>query len=126
MHMLTHNHTTTPTQTNQQSQQKKNGTAAFKTLDSVIQTQNRDTGKKEAVTYRCADINSLVPQIMGVSKVRAGCVGFGECSGWVWLLVVCRWHWRNAAGLTSGDACVRACMAVALFRRLGPPGLRLE
>lgn len=70
-------HTTTTTATTPpQSVQKKSGQPSFKTLDSTIQTRNRDTGKKEAITYRCADINSMVPNLMTVSKV---------CwSLWVW------------------------------------------
>jgi len=43
----------------------------FKTLDSVLQTYNKDTGAKQAITYRCADMDRMVPSIMGVSKVRA-------------------------------------------------------
>lgn len=35
-----------------QSVQKKSGQPSFKTLDSTIQTKNKDTGKKEAITYR--------------------------------------------------------------------------
>lgn len=51
-----------------QSVQKKSGQPSFKTLDSTIQTKNKDTGKKEAITYRCADINAMVPNLMQVSK----------------------------------------------------------
>jgi hypothetical protein len=35
-----------------QSVQKKSGQPSFKTLDSTIQTLNKDTGKREAITYR--------------------------------------------------------------------------
>lgn len=40
----------------------------FKTLDSTLQTINKETNAKEAVTYRCADIDKMVPSLMGVSK----------------------------------------------------------
>lgn len=40
----------------------------FKALDQVLQTFNQETGAKEAISYRCADIDRLVPQLMGVSK----------------------------------------------------------
>lgn len=30
---------------------------------------NQETGAKEAISYRCTDIDRLVPQLMGVSKV---------------------------------------------------------
>ena len=29
----------------------------FKALDNVLQTLNRETGVKEALSYRCADID---------------------------------------------------------------------
>lgn len=51
-----------------QSVQKK-ATLQFKSLDATLQTYNKDTHQKEAVTYRCADINAMVPSLMGVSKV---------------------------------------------------------
>lgn len=47
---------------------QKKTTMQFKTLDSTLQTINRDTGQKQALTYRCADIDKLVPSLMGVSK----------------------------------------------------------
>ncbi|KAI7835827.1 hypothetical protein COHA_010280 [Chlorella ohadii] len=47
---------------------QKKSTMQFKALDNVLQTVNRDTGQKEALSYRCADIDRIVPQLMGVSK----------------------------------------------------------
>ncbi|KAG1658953.1 hypothetical protein FOA52_010050 [Chlamydomonas sp. UWO 241] len=47
---------------------QKKATMTFKTLDSTVQTTNRDTGEKQAITYRCADIDKMVPSLMGVSK----------------------------------------------------------
>ncbi|DBB04466.1 hypothetical protein WJX77_008210 [Trebouxia sp. C0004] len=47
--------------------QKKNA-LQFKTLDQTLQTFNRDTGQKQALSYRCADIDRIVPSLMGVSK----------------------------------------------------------
>ena len=41
----------------------------FKTLDQTLQTFNRETGQKQALSYRCADIDRIVPSLMGVSKV---------------------------------------------------------
>jgi hypothetical protein len=35
-----------------QSVQKKSGQPSFKTLDSTIQTLNKDTGDRQAITYR--------------------------------------------------------------------------
>ena len=46
------------------------GRLQFKTLDQVLQTMNQETGAKEAISYRCTDIDRLVPQLMGVSKVH--------------------------------------------------------
>lgn len=40
---------------------------------------NRETGAKEAMTYRCADMDRMVPNLMGVSKV-----GVGGWGGGVW------------------------------------------
>ena len=42
----------------------------FKTVDQTLQTYNKDTFEKQALSYRCSDIDRLVPQAMGVSKVR--------------------------------------------------------
>lgn len=50
-----------------QSVQKK-AVLQFKSLDATLQTYNQDTHAKEATTYRCTDINTIVPSIMGVSK----------------------------------------------------------
>ena len=39
-------------------------------LVQVMQTFNSDTGEKEAISYRCSDMDRQVPYLMGVSKVR--------------------------------------------------------
>ena len=62
----------------------------FKTVDQTLQTYNKDTFEKQALSYRCSDIDRLVPQAMGVSKVSgcgtchqssAGRATLGLCSG---------------------------------------------
>ena len=40
----------------------------FKTVDQTLQTHDKD-GAKQALSYRCADIDKLIPNLMGVSKV---------------------------------------------------------
>ena len=50
---------------------QKKTTLQFKALDQTLQTVNRESGQKEALTYRCADMDRIVPSLMGVSKV--GC-----------------------------------------------------
>lgn len=42
----------------------------FKALDNVLQTVNRDTGQKEALSYRCADIDRWV----GASEQGCHCL----------------------------------------------------
>ena len=42
----------------------------FKAIDQVVQTFNKETGQKEALSYRCQDMDRVVPTLMGVSKVR--------------------------------------------------------
>jgi hypothetical protein len=37
----------------------------FKALDNVLQTINRTTGQKEALSYRCADIDRHAPGSWG-------------------------------------------------------------
>lgn len=54
---------------------QKKAALQFKTLDSVMQTYNKTTGAKEAITYRCADMDRMVPHMMGVSKVGAALRG---------------------------------------------------
>ena len=54
----------------------------FKTLDSTLQTVNRATGEKQSVTHRCADMDRMVPALMGVSKARGAWRGC--CCCWVW------------------------------------------
>ena len=40
-------------------------TLQFKALDQVVSTINPATRVKEAMTYRCADMDRVVPQMMG-------------------------------------------------------------
>ncbi|GLC38034.1 DNA repair protein rad50 [Pleodorina starrii] len=40
----------------------------FKSLDAVLSCRNKNTGQRESVTYRCADLDRMVPTLMGVSK----------------------------------------------------------
>ncbi|ONK67896.1 uncharacterized protein A4U43_C05F4920, partial [Asparagus officinalis] len=40
----------------------------FKALESVLQTINPHTGEKVCLSYRCADMDREIPQLMGVSK----------------------------------------------------------
>ena len=54
---------------------QKAKTLSFKALDQTLQTQDRVTNRKEATSYRCADMDRMVPQFMGVSKAR-----FNLCS----------------------------------------------
>lgn len=63
---------------------QKKSAMQFKTLDSVLQTINRVTGEKQALTYRCADIDRIVPGFMGVSKAVLESVIFvhQEDSNW--------------------------------------------
>lgn len=51
---------------------QKKSTMQFKALDNVLQTVNRDTGQKEALSYRCADIDRWVRGVAGFA-VRALC-----------------------------------------------------
>lgn len=50
---------------------QKKSSLQFKALDQVLQTINKETGEKQALTYKCADIDRIIPTIMGVSKVGA-------------------------------------------------------
>ncbi|CAD7702268.1 unnamed protein product [Ostreobium quekettii] len=47
---------------------QKKSSMQYKALDQVLQTFNKETGQKQALTYRCADIDRTVPSLMGVSK----------------------------------------------------------
>lgn len=42
----------------------------FKAIDQTVQTYNRDTQEKEALSYKCVDMDRFVPTLMGASKVR--------------------------------------------------------
>lgn len=53
---------------------QKKAALQFKALDQVIQSFNKDTGAKEALSYRCADADRMIPNIMGVSKVCTVCL----------------------------------------------------
>ena len=48
---------------------QKKTTLQFKAIDQVVQTFNKETGQKEALSYRCQDMDRIVPTMMGVSKV---------------------------------------------------------
>ena len=41
----------------------------YKALDQILQTYEKETGEKKAITYRCGDMDRIVPSLMGVSKV---------------------------------------------------------
>lgn len=61
--------------------QKKTG-VQFKALDQTLQMHNRETGAKQALSYRCQDMDRIIPSLMGVSKVRLGFDwAFGGSSG---------------------------------------------
>lgn len=47
---------------------QKKATMQYKALDNTLQTVNKTTGQQEALSYRCADIDKVVPAMMGVSK----------------------------------------------------------
>ena len=40
----------------------------FKSLDGTIETQDPNTGENAAVSKKCADMDKMVPSLMGVSK----------------------------------------------------------
>lgn len=68
----------------------------FKAVDQSLQTYNKDTFEKQALSYRCSDIDRLVPQAMGVSKV----------SGWQLPTIIClqRHPWPvQRGGLKAWD-----------------------
>eukprot|EP01117_Protostelium_nocturnum_P015393 TRINITY_DN5966_c0_g1_i2.p1 TRINITY_DN5966_c0_g1~~TRINITY_DN5966_c0_g1_i2.p1 ORF type:complete len:776 (-),score=318.58 TRINITY_DN5966_c0_g1_i2:1713-3998(-) len=47
---------------------QKAKTLEMKTLESALQTYNPATGEKVSQSYRCADMDNLIPELMGVSK----------------------------------------------------------
>ncbi|CAG9465324.1 unnamed protein product [Pedinophyceae sp. YPF-701] len=47
--------------------QKKSG-QTFKSLDATVQTRNQRTGEAESLSYKNADMDRMVPNMMGVSK----------------------------------------------------------
>ena len=47
---------------------QKAKTMQFKTLDSALQTMNKETNQRQTITYRCVDMDRMVPSLMGVSK----------------------------------------------------------
>ena len=63
---------------------QKKTTLQFKALDQTLQTINRENNQKEALTYRCADMDRIVPSLMGVSKV---------CNKLRVVLQRQPWHW---------------------------------
>ncbi len=74
---------------------QKKTTLQFKALDQTLQTINRETNQKEALTYRCADMDRIVPSLMGVSKVQPCLLTYrhaGLASPFVGL---CEQHWHG-------------------------------
>ncbi|KAK2076466.1 hypothetical protein QBZ16_000991 [Prototheca wickerhamii] len=63
---------------------QRKASMAFKALDNVLQTVNRATGAREALSYRCADIDRVLPGLMGVSAAVLESVVFvhQEDSNW--------------------------------------------
>ena len=66
-----------------QSVQRRTGQPQFKSLDAVLQSYNKTTNEKQALTYKCADINTAVPALMGVNKVGEGVGSGGGGLGWM-------------------------------------------
>lgn len=58
---------------------QKKSTMQFKSLDAALTAPNRDTGERQTLTYRCADLDRMVPTLMGVSKVGHKRAGVGGC-----------------------------------------------
>ena len=46
---------------------QKKSALQFKAMDQTLQTHDKD-GNKQALSYRCADIDRIIPNLMGVSK----------------------------------------------------------
>lgn len=46
----------------------RGGKTTFATLDSTLSVKDDATGKVESGTYRCGDVDRLVPEMLGVSK----------------------------------------------------------
>ena len=75
----------------------------YKALDQVLQTHNKDTGQKEAISYRCGDMDRIVPNLMGVSKVMTA-------------LLLCRSACDNLASRRPEDCCImQAIMENVIF-----------
>ena len=53
----------------------------FKSLDASMSCTNRQTGQRETLTYRCGDLDRMVPTLMGVNKVGGGGEGRGGGGG---------------------------------------------
>lgn len=63
---------------------QRKASLAFRALDNVLQTVNRATGAREALSYRCADLDRAVPVLMGVPAAVLDSVVFvhQEDSNW--------------------------------------------
>lgn len=48
---------------------QKKTSLQFKALDQIVQTLNKTTNEREALSYRCQEMDKTVPQLFGVSKV---------------------------------------------------------
>ena len=71
----------------------------FKALDQTLQTINRDTNQKEALSYRCADMDRIVPSLMGVSKVC--CRHHEVASGSTMCNATCTYSFAGVPGCAS-------------------------
>ena len=69
---------------------QKKSSVQFKALDNVIQTVNRETGQREALSYRCADIDRCVSSRRLLHARHAA--RSHACS-------ICPWHPRIVPGL---------------------------
>ena len=86
---------------------QKKAALQFKALDQVIQSFNKDTGAKEALSYRCADADRMIPNIMGVSKVCTACLDVMQARAcvrmWNHVLAAAWYCWPHA--LTCQHSC---------------------
>ncbi|KXS19217.1 DNA repair protein Rad50, partial [Gonapodya prolifera JEL478] len=47
---------------------QKKGSAAFKTLETLLQTFDKTTGEKVSLTTRCADMDAEIPTYLGINR----------------------------------------------------------
>jgi len=100
--------------------------AQFKTLDSSVLMKDAKTGKAETIGYRCAEMDRLVPELLGVSKAILENVVFVHQEDSCWPLGEPKDVKRRFDEIFGSNQYTKALEALGKLRREQATALRIK